>query len=214
MKRYPIDAASVEPSCDAMPQLMGCSCDVVADRDDGIAIFATNSAWLNRNVEVTGDVVVNDRDECTEADENVVPCPYVTLGWLAECRTGRLGDRGCDRIFGSSMRSILAFPQGIEPTIHPPAVVDVVASSFIPTPRTIFREVTKLPSGHLLRYRDGRVALSRYWDVDFLQQRAASESSLASILRETFSDAVSSRLSLDLPSSRVPAPGPGDSATE
>ena len=106
-------------------------------------------------------------------------------------------------VFGSSMRSILAFPGGIEPTLEPAAVVDVVASSFIPTPRTIFREVTKLPSGHLLRYRDGRVALSRYWDVDFLQQRTASEPSLAKILRQTFSDAVSSRLSLDLPSSRV-----------
>jgi len=59
-------------------------------------------------------------------------------------------------VFSSRMKGILACPFQVKTTINPEAIVHVVASSIIPTPKTIFQEVKKVPSGHLLSMKKGR----------------------------------------------------------
>jgi asparagine synthase (glutamine-hydrolysing) len=105
--------------------------------------------------------------------------------------------------FASRMRSIEASPWARTLTIDPQAVVEVVGASAIATPRTIYREVRKLPPGHVLRYAHGQVRLAPYWEASFLDQDPSPESSLAERLRAVLVDAVSVRLAVDGPAERI-----------
>ena len=106
-------------------------------------------------------------------------------------------------VFASRIRGISSCPLGVDLTIDAAAVVDIVASSFIPTPKTIFREIRKLPPGHLLSYRAGDIEITPYWDITFLRRAAASPTTLARRLDECLTDAVAVRLKADLTSDRV-----------
>src|SRR5262249_32258791 len=58
-------------------------------------------------------------------------------------------------VFASRLKAILAYPFPLKLTVNPEAIIDVVGSSMIPTPKTIFREIKKLPPGHSLTYHKG-----------------------------------------------------------
>jgi len=100
----------------------------------------------------------------------------------------------CDKlVFASRMKSLLACPLPMDRTIRPAAVVDVMESSYIPTPETIFQEVKKLPPGYVLSYRHGKVRLAPYWDINFLHAAGASERELAQHLKTAFTEAIAIR---------------------
>jgi asparagine synthase (glutamine-hydrolysing) len=94
-------------------------------------------------------------------------------------------------VFSSRMKGILACPFRVRRTINLGAVVDVVASSIIPTPKTIFQEVKKVPSGHLLIYEKGEVRMEPYWKISFLDPSHESESALAQKFKEHLTEAIS-----------------------
>lgn len=100
-------------------------------------------------------------------------------------------------LFASRIKSILAFPNAVRVTLNPEAIVDVVASSIIPTPKTILREVMKVPSGHVLTYRSGDVSLTPHWLPSFHNPNGAREANLAAELKHCLSEAVSVRLEHD-----------------
>jgi asparagine synthase (glutamine-hydrolysing) len=106
-------------------------------------------------------------------------------------------------VFASRMKGILACPLPIRRTVNPEAIIDVIASSFVPTQKTIFREVQKLPPGHILAYKSGETRLMPYWEVSFLQPNKASETELARELKTHFDDAVSVRLRVDESHDRI-----------
>jgi asparagine synthase (glutamine-hydrolysing) len=112
----------------------------------------------------------------------------------------RDGDRF---VFSSRMKGLLACPLLRKWTIHPEAVVDVVASSIIPTPKTLFREVQKLPPGHVLTYHSGEITLSRYWEIGFLQSDHAGRMEVTRKLKTHFTEALSIRLEEDKASDRI-----------
>jgi asparagine synthase (glutamine-hydrolysing) len=97
-------------------------------------------------------------------------------------------------VFGSRMKAILACAFPLRLAINAEAIVNVVGSSFIPTPQTIYRGVHKLPPGYRLSYRRDTVKLTRYWDINFNEADGRSEARLAEELRSVFTDAVSVRL--------------------
>src|SRR5581483_6134511 len=97
-------------------------------------------------------------------------------------------------VFSSKIKSILACPFPIKRTINPQAIVDVTASSVIPTPKTIFNEIRKLPPGYVLRYYKGDVHLTRYWDIRFSAAEKPRKRQLKHELKENFTEAVSVRL--------------------
>jgi asparagine synthase (glutamine-hydrolysing) len=100
-------------------------------------------------------------------------------------------------LFSSRMKGISAYLLPPERNLNPRAVVDLIASSYIPTPNTIFTDVKKLPPGHLLSYRDGAVNISPYWELDFTQSSSKKQSDLAGELREELSESISIRLQSD-----------------
>ena len=106
-------------------------------------------------------------------------------------------------LFASRMKAILTCPFPAIRTVNPEAVVDVVASSIIPAPKTIFREVKKLPPGHFLKYQKGEVKIEPYWEVSFLHPSRESEPVLAERFRTCLNEAVFLSLEVDKNSNRA-----------
>jgi asparagine synthase (glutamine-hydrolysing) len=71
------------------------------------------------------------------------------------------------------------------------------------TTRTFFDGVRSLPPGHYLQVREGRVALHKYWDLDFPDRgeetRAADETTLIDELEHLLRQSVRRRLRGDVP---------------
>ena len=114
-------------------------------------------------------------------------------------------NRSAQYLFASRMAALLASPVRFSPNVDPAALLDVVASSVIATPRTIFREVEKIPPGHRVTVRGGSAVSEPYWDLDFTQSDGASPERLAADTREALDAAVADRLRADLPRDRFGA---------
>ena len=99
--------------------------------------------------------------------------------------------------FGSRIAAILARPGARRPGIDADSVLEVLLASVIPTPRTIYESVSKLPPATELIYRSGAVTLRPYWDMTFESAEPSSERRLARDLRESLEDAMRVRLAMD-----------------
>jgi asparagine synthase (glutamine-hydrolysing) len=97
-------------------------------------------------------------------------------------------------IFASSIDAIRACPHAGELSIEAEAVVDFFAFEVIPTPRTIFREIRKLPAGSTLSLAGGKVEIKPHWQIDFTAASRERESVLAERVRAGFQSAVSLRV--------------------
>jgi asparagine synthase (glutamine-hydrolysing) len=69
----------------------------------------------------------------------------------------------------------------------------------VPDPVCIYRGVHKLPAGHTLTLRAGRVQLRRYWDISFEAQKGVSEADWLAQVLEKMREAVRIRLVCDVP---------------
>jgi asparagine synthase (glutamine-hydrolysing) len=111
--------------------------------------------------------------------------------YYAELASGRL-------VFGSELKALLVDPE-IPREIDPCAIEEFFAYGYIPDPRTIYRNIAKLPPGHVLLARRGaRPRIWRYWDLRFAP-RQRSEAQACEELLEHLHDAVSARLVSDVP---------------
>jgi asparagine synthase (glutamine-hydrolysing) len=98
--------------------------------------------------------------------------------------------------FASELR---ALPRG---EIDLDALEAFLAFNSIPAPLTIFREVRKLPPGHLLLWEDGRIELERFarpTPVPVDELRADEEAELVEELRARLRDSVRAHLVSDVP---------------
>ena len=84
----------------------------------------------------------------------------------------------------------------IEPRapIDPQSIHDYLYFHSIPSPRTIFRGVHRLPPGHSVQFEDGALNVAPYWVPSFEPVRRACFESLAKEFRDILLSAVESRL--------------------
>jgi asparagine synthase (glutamine-hydrolysing) len=68
--------------------------------------------------------------------------------------------------FGSEIKSLLEDPD-VPRAWSAEALDAYLALLYVPAPRTIYRNIWKLPAGHLLVAENGRVTTRRYWDLTF-----------------------------------------------
>lgn len=68
-------------------------------------------------------------------------------------------------IFGSELKALLVYP-GLSREIDLAALNEYLSFEYVPTPRTIFQGVSKLPPGHALAFEDGQIHIWQYWDID------------------------------------------------
>ncbi|EGD58946.1 asparagine synthase, glutamine-hydrolyzing [Novosphingobium nitrogenifigens DSM 19370] len=103
-------------------------------------------------------------------------------------------------IFASELKQLLAHPS-LRRDIDPLAVEDFMAWGYVPDHRSIIRGVEKLPAGHyrLLRHDVRASAPVQWWDVDFSERSRAGAADLGAELLHRLRDAVTSRMTADVP---------------
>ncbi len=99
--------------------------------------------------------------------------------------------------FGSELKSILQVPD-VPREVSPEALDLFLTFEYIPAPLSIFKGIAKLPAGHALTLREGRVQTRAYWDLRFAE-REVSEAEACEELRALLQDAVKIRLMSDVP---------------
>ena len=100
-------------------------------------------------------------------------------------------------VFASELKGILA--AGVDQPIDETALHDYLAYGFIPAPKTIFRNVHKLPAGHLLVFEDGRVVVRRYWDLIYRGVTSDSAEACGEMLWESLRAATRRRMIAEVP---------------
>lgn len=101
-------------------------------------------------------------------------------------------------LFGSEVKAILA-ANNVSREIDFESIHHYLSLRFIPSPRTMFKKISKLPPGHHLTYQDGEVTVRRYWDLDFRQKLKLKEGEYIELLEETLLGTVESHLISDVP---------------
>ncbi len=74
-------------------------------------------------------------------------------------------------VFCSELKGLLKHP-GITRDLSIPALTRYLIHDYVPAPRTIFRDIFKVPPGHRLVYEAGSVHASQYWDFPAPDRRA------------------------------------------
>jgi asparagine synthase (glutamine-hydrolysing) len=101
-------------------------------------------------------------------------------------------------IFGSEIKSLLQVPDWPRDIDHQ-ALLDFLTFSWIPTPKSIFRSIRKLPPGYVAVFGTGGFRVRQYWDFDDADQLDLPEDELCEQLRERLAEAVRLRLIADVP---------------
>ena len=78
--------------------------------------------------------------------------------------------------------------------IDPQAIFDYLYFHAIPSPRTIFKQVFRLPPGHFALFADGKLTVAPYWSPDFSVAQDAPFNSLRDEFRTILQAAVSEQL--------------------
>lgn len=102
--------------------------------------------------------------------------------------------------FASELKALLPWP-GLDRSIDLKAVYDYLRFLYVPSPRSIFSKVHKLPPGHLLvtGSKSGDYAIHRYWSFEITPRHEPSSANLIQELRHHLEDAVRYRLRSDVP---------------
>ncbi|MFL5697529.1 MAG: asparagine synthase (glutamine-hydrolyzing) [Ktedonobacteraceae bacterium] len=100
-------------------------------------------------------------------------------------------------IFGSEIKSILE--AGIPREINSIALDEYLVYRYVPTPNTLFKDISKLPAAHILIYEDGQVSTRRYWDLPFTPTCRDDEATAIERTLALLKDAVQVRLMSEVP---------------
>jgi asparagine synthase (glutamine-hydrolysing) len=99
----------------------------------------------------------------------------------------------------SEIKSLLGLP-GVDRALDEVALDQYFALLYVPAPRTIFRDIRKLPPGHYLIKEPGRPAvIGRYWQLSARPGAPRSDAEWIAEFRQRFDDAVASHLVADVP---------------
>jgi asparagine synthase (glutamine-hydrolysing) len=101
-------------------------------------------------------------------------------------------------IFASEIKAILEMP-GVSRDLDLEALSDYFSLLYVPSPKTIFRSIRKLPPAHsLVVSRDG-AELSAYWDLPFPEPYQASADRMIDELLGRLDEATRLRMISDVP---------------
>jgi asparagine synthase (glutamine-hydrolysing) len=102
-------------------------------------------------------------------------------------------------LFASELTAILAHPS-VEKDLDPVALSQYLALEYVPAPRSMIRNVAKLPPASALVLERGAIRTMRYWSIDPTpRQPALDYTDAVDELRELLERSVQSRLVSDVP---------------
>ena len=102
-------------------------------------------------------------------------------------------------VFGSEIKSLLRHPQ-IDARLDRLSLGQYLSLKYVASPRTMFEDIRSLPPGHFFVVRDGKMTISPYWDLSFVEtEQGISEQEYADRLLELLRESVRLRLRSDVP---------------
>jgi len=102
-------------------------------------------------------------------------------------------------LFASELKALLEVP-GLSREVDDTSIHHYLTYQYVPSPRTIFRSIRKLPPAHYLFWEGGRIVISRYWDLHYVPKlRLGSLPAYRERFLEIFNEAVRLRLVSDVP---------------
>lgn len=109
-----------------------------------------------------------------------------------------IAERGGDLFFGSELKGILVHPE-IERRISLHALDAYLSMNYVPSPWTMVDGVEKLPPGHWLEWRNGRVTQHCYWQVPKIAPEPISLAEAKSELDLLLQQSVREHMMSDVP---------------
>ncbi len=101
-------------------------------------------------------------------------------------------------LFASEIKALLQHPEvGRELSLT--ALSDYLSFLYIPTPKTIYQEIHKLPAGHYLVYSRGQIQIRPYWDFRYQETTGIREEEWIGKLNAALEEAVRLHLVSDVP---------------
>jgi asparagine synthase (glutamine-hydrolysing) len=101
--------------------------------------------------------------------------------------------------FGSEIKAMLAVAPELA-SVDPEGVLQFFYFGYIPDPQSAFREIRKLPPGHLAEYKDGQIQVREYWDVPaYGVNDPGSDEACLDEMERRLAEAVRIRLISDVP---------------
>ncbi len=101
-------------------------------------------------------------------------------------------------LFASELKAF-SVVDGWQPELDHDAIDEFLTYQYIPPPRTIWKNVFKLPPGHFAVYQNDRLTVSRYWDFDPSVERPINRDDAIDQTRALLHDSVKLRLQADVP---------------
>ena len=108
-----------------------------------------------------------------------------------------------DLLFASELKAITAHPD-IEKQLNPYAIEDFFSLGYVADPKTIFKDIFKLPPAHVitvdLNKPDSEVAPECYWNIeDFVSDDVTCEKDISEDFSRLTEEAISLRMIADVP---------------
>ena len=101
-------------------------------------------------------------------------------------------------VFASEIKAMLQVP-GMQRDIDQEALVDFFHYQYVPDTKCIFSNMNKLPAGHWMELKNGKLEVKQYWDISFSGETSETEEEITATLLESLDKSVRSRMISDVP---------------
>jgi asparagine synthase (glutamine-hydrolysing) len=101
-------------------------------------------------------------------------------------------------VFGSEIKALLPFPR-LSRAIDLDALALYLECQYIPAPYSVYRDVRKLPAGHWLSVRDGKLTTGVFWRPSYVPKHRLEGTLAVDALDAELSRSVESMLVADVP---------------
>ncbi len=100
--------------------------------------------------------------------------------------------------FASEIKAVLQ-DEAVSDAIDDSALHDYLTYGYVPSPKTIYKHIRKLPPASTMIWKDGRSSVDRYWTLDYTSKLDISVDEAAEGVAEHLRDATRVRLMSDVP---------------
>ncbi len=100
--------------------------------------------------------------------------------------------------FASELKALIELPF-VERELDPSALSEYVSLGYVPTPKTMFQRIFKLPPATMMTVQRGQIELERYWSLPEGLDESLGVNDWATVVRKEIDSAVRAQMVSDVP---------------
>lgn len=101
-------------------------------------------------------------------------------------------------VFASELKALLQVIKQ-SPELDPIAINHFLTFQYVPSPLTGFKDIFKLPPAHYFIYKNGKMNVTKYWNLDFASKEQHTENEWEKIVLHELERSVKDRMISDVP---------------